>query len=71
MLIIDIFKNQLKELFRIRPIADIIKEDLHQAKLDRLRAEADLEYSNSVVMYNTQRIARLEKRLTEAKNERI
>ena len=54
-----------KELFKPKSIYEIINQELREAHLRKLEAESGVEYAKSVVSYNEQRIARLQKRLVE------
>jgi hypothetical protein len=60
-----------KELFKPKSIYEIINQELREAHLRKLEAESGVEYAKSVVSYNEQRIARLQKRLTEHSIEEI
>jgi fibronectin type 3 domain-containing protein len=60
-LVIDYFK----ELLKPKSIYEIINKELREAHLRKLEAESGVEYAKSIVTYNEQRIARLQKRLVE------
>jgi len=53
----------LKELVKPKPIREIIEKEMREAIIKKLEAESAVEYAQSVVAYNEQRITRLEKRL--------
>ena len=55
----------LKELVKPKPIREIIEKEMREAVIKKLEAESAVEYAQSVVAYNEQRIERLEKRLHE------
>lgn len=55
----------LKELTKPKTINEIIAKELRESHLKKLEAESAVEYARSVVVYNEQRIKRLEHRLTE------
>ena len=59
----------LKDIFRPRTIREIIAKEIKEAHLRKLEAESATEYANSLAVYNQQRIARLQKRLTEHTEE--
>lgn len=65
----DSVVRYLKETFRARTLQEIIAKELLESQLRKLEAESAVEYSKSVVVYNEQRIARLQKRLTEHTTE--
>jgi len=46
-------------------LQEIISKELRGAQLNKLEAESAVDYAKSVVSYNEQRIARLQKRLIE------
>jgi hypothetical protein len=54
-----------KETLRARTLQEIISKELREAQLNKLEAESAVDYAKSVVTYNEQRIARLQKRLIE------
>jgi fibronectin type 3 domain-containing protein len=60
-LVVDYFK----ELLKPKSIYEIINKELREAHLRKLEAESGVEYAKSIVTYNEQRIARLQKRLVE------
>ena len=55
----------IKELMKPKPIIEIIEKEMREAVIKKLEAESAVEYAQSVVAYNEQRIERLEKRLHE------
>lgn len=61
--------EHFKELFRARTLKEIMSAELREAQLNKLKAESGVEYAKSVVSYNEQRIARLQKRLAEIEGE--
>lgn len=63
MKFLDFLKNYLRD---ITPV-ELIARELAQAHLEKLQAETAVEYSQSIVDYNVNRITRLNKRLDEYK----
>ena len=61
----EIFVNFVRDVLRPRTMEEIINKELREAHLSKMDAEKALEYANSVVEYNRQRIRRLEERLKE------
>jgi hypothetical protein len=59
----------LKDLVTPRTIREIIAKEIKEAHLRKLEAESATEYAKSLADYNAQRIARLQKRLTEHTEE--
>jgi len=59
----------LKDKFRPMTIREIIVKEIREAHLRKLEAESATEYAKSLAQYNDQRIARLQKRLTEHTEE--
>ena len=59
----------MKEIIRAKTIHETIAKELREAHLKKLEAESAVEYARSVVVYNEQRIKRLEQRLTEHTEE--
>lgn len=59
----------VKEILRAKTIREVIARELREAHLKKLEAESAVEYARSVVVYNEQRIKRLEQRLTEHTEE--
>jgi hypothetical protein len=57
--------KRCKESLRARTLQEIISKELREAQLNKLEAESAVDYAKSVVTYNEQRIARLQKRLIE------
>jgi heme oxygenase len=55
----------IKDMLRPRTLKEIINKELREAYLSKMQAEQSLEYANSIVEYNRQRIRRLEERLKE------
>lgn len=56
------------EWFKRPTLIKITQDELNAAHLEKLKAESAADYARSVVMYNEQRIARLNKRLEEFKS---
>ena len=61
--------KRCKENLRARTLQEIISKELREAQLNKLEAESAVDYANSVVTYNEQRIKRLEQRLLEHTSE--
>ena len=61
----EIFINFMRDMLRPRTLSEIINKELREAYLSKMQAEQSLEYANSIVEYNRQRIRRLEERLKE------
>ena len=61
----EIFVNFMRDVLRPRTLAEIINKELREAYLSKMQAEQSLEYANSIVEYNRQRIRRLEEKLKE------
>lgn len=59
--------DQLKEPFKKPTPLEMIAAELADAHLSKLEAETAVEYAQSIVDYNTTRIARLNARLEEYK----
>jgi len=59
----------IKDLLKPRTIREIIAKEIKEAHLRKLEAESATEYARSLAIYNEQRIARLQKRLTEHTEE--
>ena len=59
----------IKDLLKPRTIREIIAKEIKEAHLRKLEAESATEYARSLAVYNEQRIARLQKRLTEHTEE--
>ena len=57
----------LKEPFKKPTPLEMIAAELAEAHLEKLDAETAVEYAQSIVDYNTTRIARLNARLEEYK----
>lgn len=62
---IDSTAKYIKEIFKPKTINELIAVELREAHLKKLEAESAVEFARSVVTYNEQRIARLQKRLSE------
>jgi len=54
-----------KDMLRPRTLKEIIDIEMRDAVICKMQAEKSLEYANSVVDYNRQRIRRLEEKLLE------
>jgi len=61
------FLKFLKDYYRDLTPAEVITRELAQAHLDRLEAEAAVEYAKAVLDLNMGRIERLNKRMEEYK----
>jgi len=59
----------IKDILRAKTISEVIKVELQQAHLRKLEAETAAEYANAAMQYNEERIARLEKRLSQHKED--
>lgn len=57
----------MKEPFKKPTPLEVIAAELADAHLEKLDAETAVEYAQSIVDYNTTRIARLNQRLEEYK----
>ena len=66
---IDSTAKFVKELLKPKTINEIIAKELREAHLKKLEAESAVEYAQSIVQYNQDRIKRLEQRLTEHTTE--
>ena len=55
----------IKDILRAKTISEVIKAELQDAHLRKLEAETAAEYAYAAMQYNEERIARLEKRLTQ------
>ena len=61
----EIFVNFMRDVLRPRTLEEITNKELREAYISKMDAEKALEYANSVVEYNRQRIRRLEERLKD------
>ena len=61
--------NLLKEPFKRPTPLEMIAAELAEAHLAKLEAETAVEYAQSIVDYNVNRIARLNARLDEYRND--
>lgn len=61
------FMELMKEPFKKPTPLEVIAAELAEAHLEKLNAETAVEYAQSIVDYNTTRIARLNARLEEYK----
>lgn len=61
------FMELMKEPFKKPTPLEVIAAELTDAHLEKLNAETAVEYAQSIVDYNTTRIARLNARLEEYK----
>jgi hypothetical protein len=59
----------IKDLIKPKTINEIIAKELREAVIRKLEAESAVEYAASVVTYNVERIARLQRRLKEHEGE--
>lgn len=53
--------NAIKSLFRKRTLLERVSAELGEAELQKLEAQTAQEFAESLVAYNTSRIARLKK----------
>ena len=65
----DSMSKFIREVTRSKTIHETIAKELRGAHLKKLEAESGVEYAQSVVLYNEQRIARLTARLTQHTEE--
>ena len=65
----DSMSKFIREVTRSKTIHETIVKELREAHLKKLEAESGVEYAQSVVLYNEQRIKRLEARLLEHTEE--
>jgi hypothetical protein len=65
----DSMSKFIREVTRSKTIHETIAKELREAHLKKLEAESGVEYAQSVVRYNEQRIARLTARLMEHTEE--
>jgi hypothetical protein len=65
----DITVKYIKELMKPKPISEIIEKEMREAVIKKLEAESAVEYAASIVTYNVERIARLQRRLKEHQEE--
>ena len=61
----DLTIKYVKDLLRAKTPLEMVLKELTEAQLAKLKAETSVEYSQSIVSYNEQRISRLNKRITE------
>jgi hypothetical protein len=61
----DLTIKYIKDLLRARTPLEMVLKELIEAQLAKLQAETSVEYSQSIVDYNEQRISRLNKRIIE------
>lgn len=61
----DLTIKYVKDLLRAKTPLEMVQKELIEAQLAKLQAETSVEYSQSVVNYNEQRISRLNKRILE------
>ena len=59
----------IKELMKPKHISEIIEKEMREAVIKKLEAESAVEYAASIVTYNVERIARLQRRLKEHQEE--
>jgi hypothetical protein len=62
-----VIRELLKEPFKRPTPLQVIAEELAEAHLSKLQAETAVEYAQSIVDYNVNRIERLNKRMEEYK----
>ena len=58
----------IKDMLRARTLREIIDIELRDAYLSKVQAEKSLQYAQSLVEYNRQRIRVLEEKLKELNN---
>ena len=58
----------IKDMLRSRTLREIIDIELRDAYLSKMQAEKSLQYAQSLVEYNRQRIRVLEEKLKELGN---
>jgi O-succinylbenzoate synthase len=58
----------IKDMLRPRTLKEIIDIELRDAYLSKMQAEKSLQYAQSLVEYNRQRISVLEEKLKELGN---
>ena len=63
------FMELMKEPFKKPTPLEVIAAELADAHLEKLEAETGVEFSQSIVDYNTTRITRLNSRLDEYRND--
>ena len=61
----DLTIKYVKDLLRAKTTLEMVQKELIEAQLAKLQAETSVEYSQSIVNYNEQRISRLNKRILE------
>jgi hypothetical protein len=61
----DLTIKYVKDLLRAKTPLEVVQKELIEAQLAKLQAETSVEYSQSIVNYNEQRISRLNKRILE------
>lgn len=61
----DLTIKYVKDLLRAKTPLEMVQKELIEAQLAKLQAETSVEYSQSIVNYNEQRISRLNKRILE------
>jgi hypothetical protein len=66
----ELFINFVRDLIRPRTIQELMTKDLREARISKMQAEQSVEYASSVVEYNRNRIARLEKGLKTLETEK-
>ena len=57
----------IKDILRPKTISEVIYAELQESHLRKLEAETAAEYAYSAIQYNEERIARLESRLHQHK----
>ena len=61
----DLTIKYVQDLLRAKTPLEVVQKELIEAQLAKLQAETSVEYSQSIVNYNEQRISRLNKRILE------
>jgi len=59
----------IKDILRAKTISEVIYAELQEAHLRKFEAETAAEYANAAMHYNEERIQRLEKRLSQHKED--
>ena len=59
----------IKDILRAKTISEVIQLELQEAHLRKLEAETAAEYAHAAMQYNNERIQRLEKRLSQHKED--
>lgn len=68
----NILKQFYEYVTQLKPAQTLAMEELQEAERNQLKAHSDAEYAEAMVVYNTRRITRLRKVITDgvkAQNE--